>query len=81
MILATIHYGMIDEPSVYRASKLMRYEFILLFSGLVCLFGVVILFVVNLFKRKWEAVAYNVVGFLSLSFAMSLDSPTLMYIT
>jgi len=85
MILAYSHYQMIDDVSEYRDSALIRYEFIFLFCALVSLFGVGLAFVIYLIKRNWVAVGFSILGVLlgclSLSFALYLDSPTLIYMT
>jgi hypothetical protein len=85
MILAYLHYGQIENPNEYRQSALIKYEFIFLFLGVISLLAVCISFLVNLMKKDWVAFGHSllafILGFLSLSYAMHLDNPTLVYMT
>lgn len=85
MYFAFAHYELIDNLAEYKASKLIRYEFILLLLGFLFLLGVLLSAIINLSRRNWKFFGINVLGlvlgYLLLSFAMSLDRPTLIFIT
>lgn len=83
--LAYCHYQLIDDAEAYRESSLIAYEFIFLIGSYMALLTVLVALPVNLLKRNWLGALLNFLGvlggYLSISYAMWLDSPTLVYIT
>lgn len=85
MVFAYSHYAMIDELNVYKSSNLIRFEFIFLILAMVSLLVLLITSLILLFKRQWQdlglCILGIVIGFVCFAIALSLDEPTLLYMT
>lgn len=86
VLSALYHWSLSDQPNVYRESPAIAIEFIFLLLAMVCfLMNLSAAILGILIPGKWRFALASflvcVLIWVAVSFAMWIDSPTLLYIT